>query len=804
MVAVGPMEILVTWLTFFPALWGIPVGMPPAPPDPLMAQVAPERVLFYTAWSGAAVPDGDSTNHVEQLLAEPDLQRVLTAIDRQISQSVARMAGPQRDQVQGVAAELMPRLLTLLLSQPGAVFVSDIRAGEAGPEIEGAMLLRLGDHEREVTGLVERLPLEGTRHIQLDGVSFRTFEMEGEVRRVSWGIWRNCLVIGVGEDEVARLIARADQEPPAWWGMTKERLDLPRISSLSYLNLERLWEMSGEFGGPELPATLAALGLDSATSVMSVCGLDETDFVARSLIRVEGPAEGLLKLLDAEPLDVDQLRSIPRNAHAATTIRLSPSLLWDTLLERLGRVSLDAATGLRDGLRELETALRVDIHDDLLPSLGDTWSLYAAPSNGGLLTGWTLTLSVDKPERVQRIHDQLLGLLRANLGPMEGEVKLVRTAEGEVQFMDLGRGGWIPFSPAWSLTEKEFIFALFPQAVIGHLENKSREEPLTAHPAWQRIWRESERGPLAASFVDLRPVLELVYPIVQFGAQAAFGEARRQGFDLDMSLVPSAGVFTRRAGPAVAAAFRTEDGLEFSRRQPLPGGSLEGTLPITMAMMLPAIQASRSAARRTQGANNLRQIGLAMHNFEATFNSLPAAYSIDDEGEPLLSWRVHLLPFLQEAALYDEFKLDEPWDSEHNRKLIERMPPVFAAVGSELEEGKTNYVAVRGDRAIFAVPNADQAGRTTPAGIGFRHILDGTSNTIAVVEASDERGVIWTKPDDLPYDERDPMAGLVGLYPEGFQALFTDGSVRFIPAHLAAEILNALFTRDGGEVVPNF
>ena len=800
MFGVGPMEILITWMSLIPSLWGLPVGIPPAPEDPLMAKIAPEECLFYTTWSGTATADPSSPNQAEQMMAEPELQRVLQAIDRQLQLAAVRLAALEQERAVAMTAELAPRLLKLLLSQSGALYVSAVQPGPNGLDVQGAALLRLGENEREIARLLHQLPLEGTRHVLHDGVSFQVMVIRDGARKVSWGIWRNCLVIGMGEGTIAQLVARADREPPAWWSSARQRLEVPRVSSLAYLNLQRLWDLMGQAAGADAPAVLAALGLDSATSVISVCGLDDTGFVSRSLIEITGPSRGILKLLDAEPLREEELKSIPHNAHAATAFRLDPAQFWDTLLDQLGQVKPEAALELREGLRQFESALAIDIQDDLLPSLGDAWCLYCAPGNGGLLTGWTVALSLDKPDRVRRIQDRLVGMLRANSGPVE--VRVLKMEDREVHYLVTNEMMDMPFSPSWSLSERELVVGLFPQAVVAHFENANRVEPLTSQPAWSRIW--SDEGPLSVSYVDLRPVLELVYPFLQFTAQAGFGEARRNGFDLDISLIPSAGVFSRHLGPSVGRSFRTADGLEFERRQSLPGGSVGSTLPVTIALLLPAVEASRSAARRTQGMNNLKQIGLAMHNYHEVHRAFPPAYSIDDEKKPLLSWRVHLLPFLEEQALYKQFRLDEPWDSQHNRALVDQMPQVFQAPGAKREDGRTNYLAPRGERTIFVPPRENQAGREMPVGTGMRDITDGTSNTIAVVEASDALAVIWTKPDDYEYDPRQPLDGLVGLREGGFMALLTDGSVRFVSALVDPQTLNALYTRNGGEVIGGF
>src|SRR5262249_6166280 len=153
---------------------------------------------------------------------------------------------------------------------------------------------------------------------------------------------------------------------------------------------------------------------------------------------------------------------------------------------------------------------------------------------------------------------------------------------------------------------------------------------------------------------------------------------------------------------------------------------------------------------------------VALHNYHDAKGKFPAAASADAQGKVLLSWRVHLLPYLGQEALYKEFHLDEPWDSEHNKKLIAKMPAVYRCPNQK-----------KGD-----------ADTTTHPGLMARRIADvtdGTANTIFIVEANDEHAVIWTKPEDLKFDPDKPRAGLEGHYSGGFLTLFVDGSTRFVP-----------------------
>jgi Protein of unknown function (DUF1559) len=229
------------------------------------------------------------------------------------------------------------------------------------------------------------------------------------------------------------------------------------------------------------------------------------------------------------------------------------------------------------------------------------------------------------------------------------------------------------------------------------------------------------------------------------------------------------------------------DGQTSGQQQQLVTVAIIGIL---VALLLPAIQAARESARRSQSMNNMKQMMLALLNHESAQKSYPphAIYSAD--GKPLLSWRVKILPYIEEMALYEQFKLDEPWDSEHNRALIARMPRVYQNPNLALESGKTNYLGVVGESCIFD---------GTDKGTSLRQVTDGTSNTIVLVEASPDQAVEWTKPDDWEYDPNIPSAGLGGIRRGGWIAAFADGSVQLISDSIDADQLKALFTADGGE-----
>lgn len=215
----------------------------------------------------------------------------------------------------------------------------------------------------------------------------------------------------------------------------------------------------------------------------------------------------------------------------------------------------------------------------------------------------------------------------------------------------------------------------------------------------------------------------------------------------------------------------------------------------TLVASLPAEDAAKDQAKaRTASFHKLKIMMLAMHEYHDKHEHLPAAYSSAD-GKPLLSWRVALLPFIDDPAareVYLHFHLNEPWDSEHNKTLIAKMPAIYQSPASKLKDGRTVYLTPRGDATAF--PGA-QAMTT-------RNVLDGLSRTIFIVEVDDDQAVVWTKPDDWEYDPDFPLVGLGNQYAGGFNCAYGDGSAHFISTKTEDATINALLTIAGNDDVP--
>jgi prepilin-type processing-associated H-X9-DG protein len=146
---------------------------------------------------------------------------------------------------------------------------------------------------------------------------------------------------------------------------------------------------------------------------------------------------------------------------------------------------------------------------------------------------------------------------------------------------------------------------------------------------------------------------------------------------------------------------------------------------------------------------------------------------------------------IEQDALYKQFPPDEPWDSDHNKTLIPLMPKVYANLTGMARLGMANYLGVCGKGLMF---DGEKGRKIT-------ELIDGTSNTIMVVEADDDHAVIWTKPEEWQFDSQQPMAGLGHAHPGRFNALFADGSVRFLSSTIDPKVFHAMLTIAGGELV---
>lgn len=230
-------------------------------------------------------------------------------------------------------------------------------------------------------------------------------------------------------------------------------------------------------------------------------------------------------------------------------------------------------------------------------------------------------------------------------------------------------------------------------------------------------------------------------------------------------------------------------------------------LAILFICTAPANLGHRETMRGAQFTNNLKTVGLALANYESVYGHYPPAVIRDAEGRPLYSWRVAILPFMEAGQLYAEFHLDEPWDSPHNVRLLEKSPLPYRGIGAGYDPRLTYIQAFTGKGSAFEGTRHQSLSNPD----GSSNFPDGTDETILLAEAA--RGVPWSAPFDLPDPDTPGWPGLGGGYERAremfalkprvdrISVLFVDCTVRRLPWPMARERLQALITRNGAEPI---
>jgi hypothetical protein len=434
-------------------------------------------------------------------------------------------------------------------------------------------------------------------------------------------------------------------------------------------------------------------------------------------------------------------------------------------------------------------------------------SVYAAAGLAELNTqGGPLLILTVRPEKAAK---DVAAMLKSAIAAMGSTGMSVETSAQAENTILLGR-------PA-TLARYGKLAASDRADLLGRLDKLSADDTLLAAvfcpgPDFRRVVRElwpelpGPLAPLRGELADKWRHLEVSISASpnarpQFALQANDAESARTFVELwnslPMAFEPMAELGERR--------HEVKKNLQpiVDELQP----SIEGTRAIIdlnasevqwkafRTALVDAVHAVTESNRRHRRFHQFKEMTIAMLNYHDRKKHLPASAEIrDSNGRPLLSWRVAILPYLDEVDLYKQFHLNEPWDSPHNRTLIARMPSVYADPDPKLRAltslGKTTY----------QVPAAPETVFYSNEGIALREITDGTSRTILIVEVEPSRAVEWTKPQDWEVDMQNPIEGVAREDRNAFTAGFADGHVEAMSVDVDSAMLRAVLTRSGKEV----
>jgi prepilin-type processing-associated H-X9-DG protein len=687
--------------------------------------------------------------------------------------------------------------------KPGVVFV--FRRGER-PEVRRLL------EDAAAANLGRRGPAEANRDlVQKSGRTLHPLDKEGV-----WWFEKGDLVLSNQPDVVLAVLdgkASSAVDHPRRVALLKARDDFQPVAA-GFLDLNEL---------PKMPLEAVRLGLGGLKQVEIQWGFQDGAIVSVLGVVAPQPRQGILALLDQPTFTLRSLPPLPAGLSGYTALSLDPLKTYDQIVSVMRNANPPGADQVLAMEQMIRERFGLDIRNDLLPSLGPKLAFYAQPAaaktapnpaNAMLsqFNGMTLSVQIRDQAAMTRVFDPLMRtiniLLQGQKARPNAEPLAFRKQSGRrpSYVLDLSQRGLNPqiaamFKPTITLGKDQLVFAATTAAADAAI-NVSSAGPTRrwqAAGAFISLARRLPENLILLNVSDPRDTMPTLIESLPALVQqmntllaSSVGAGAGRALRVEPTKVPRAAELKPMLFPASTALIVDRQGARFVVRESIPSISSPATSGVLVGLLLPAVQAAREAARRAQCVNNLKQVGLAMHNYASVHGAFPAPAITDKQGKALLSWRVAILPYLDQKGLYNKFKFDEPWDSPHNKPLLMEMPSTFLCPSrATVEPFTTTYQVFTGRGALF------EEGKGTKVA----DVTDGTTNTIMAVEA--DRAVSWTKPDELPFDPAAPPSffGAGSKHPGGFNVLFADGSVRFIKIAISALTFRALITRAGGEVV---
>jgi len=559
---------------------GIPLGIPPAPDDPVMARFAPEECVFYTTWSASATANPANKNQAEQMLAEPEVRQFVEHLERWIRHAVSQ---PAADAYANTLADATFDAILLTIRHQTTLFVSELKIKEKKVSVKGGMVVALGADaavatrrfHQNVRGFFLNLNVESLEVERIGGQNWYRVKPKAELPTLMVGIKDSYLIVAVGDGSLDLIFQRMQKPAPAWLLKARRLANFERPTGLTYINLQRLREVGPASTDRRRRQWVEILGLAQSPWLISTTGLVGQDVVTRTVLPIEGRLRGLLFPAHDRGLTGEDLAGIPADATLALAVRLNVKKTCDALTEAAKTAEPEIKQLLLKELASFRHGGDADCREDVFASFGDCWCFYNSPREGGLvMTGLTGVVPITDRKQFSRGYEALTRLATQSLPPDDGSngqrIRRFPFAGGDVHYANLGEYG---LAPAWWAGENQLVVALAPQNIKAYLSRGSVSRSLADVP---EIAAElSRRDPLLAiGYLDAPRLFEAIYPLLLITAPAylganGLGEGRR-----DLSMIPSLPSVCRHLRPGVSTLRRTDLGLEIVSRGSLPGFGL--------------------------------------------------------------------------------------------------------------------------------------------------------------------------------------------------------------------------------------
>jgi type II secretory pathway pseudopilin PulG len=807
----------------------------------LRDEVRPEQLLGAASFLAARYDGADA--HMLEIKQTADWRALEeTQLMARVLDLVQMVATASSEQTGIVVRQLLDHI-----RRKGLTAAVALGGEDAGLPVLGVVLHEAGRYGSLVASLLRELPestvgdlgeaelLAGRKAYVLrspGGLELTWWDEGGHLAiGVGTGAWQWMLAARVGDIESL-------DRSPMWAGLrSAEGFE---TTSFGWFDVDSLVQ---RFGAQQLPpfASGTSLTVQQFLRQLGVTGLRsvtmQTGFrgaATWSETRVNGSVDpGVLqRYLKPTVLKLDELPPLPQKVSGFSAAKLNLAGLMDASMAmgvRLqGVMGDDPLIGTDGAFNWLQSFVGGYTLRQFLGGLGDVWCEYNDPQPMVVPVGYSpvLAVSVRDQEAVAAGLYRLESLLQGVLAGAGG-VTLERAQKGDRSYWTL-KSEELPVAPTLMLTKSWLAIAVNPPALEGLVLREAGEQgrwvpdelvqgALSELPGEFGSISVSDPVPTYRQMFETLPMALLV---LNSQVLPNLGEGLELPFGLED--MPAAESVLEPMFPNVSVGYATEVGYAWKTRQSVPGtpvgnlsaGAVGGVL---VALLLPAVQQAREAARRTQSKNNLRTIGLALHNYHDVFGHFPRGTpeQPDRPVEERLSWAYELLPYLEEAVAYEGADREQGWAGQGNAELIGKKFDVFrnpSQPGQREYESAGDYVAIAGVGANAAeLPDND-----LKAGIfgydrktSFRSVTDGTSNTMMVADSSQPNVSMFAggKPTVRGFSQQPYLNGPDGIgspHPGIVHVLMADGSVRALAVETDPQIIEALATKAGGEVVGDF
>ena len=728
-----PFQSAILWLVFAALMVSTPANLSGQSSDELRHRIVANKCTFYMNW--ASLQDLQTAGSPsENWLGQPEVQLMFKKLFRAIEEY--QRANPMRDE--GLN-ELLIKVPMLLRDCPATLHVAGFDLSrEFGDSGYGVAAVKLGKHEEYVDQTMKKMVAAqkdnpDMSRIELNGITFHSAKLDKKTD-MHFGITEGHFIWALGIDSLKQAMVSLKTPAPNWLSKINSDLGVKRPFVEFQFDPSILLSINQQL--PDANRIPEFLHLEEFQSVRGAVGLDNQGFISSMFVKCPEQPQGILAAFTGKPLDVDRIAEMPDDVISSAGARLPIMAIFELLRQIATQV--EAEEDFDYSIDSIEALTGLDMVKEILDSFEGTVYSYSKMTGSSVFS----VRVKDKEVFAQRMKT-FMEEIRVEAEAVEGG-SLTEKNYKDWTVYSFTQPPFLGPSVSWCHAGEQLYLALDANSIRGHLRRRGRTRNRLVDD--ERFKQGFEFGdskgwgkPMFVSHVDVATAIQVLLPL----GQTFLAGQSIPGFDFNFDDVPSAEVLANGVEANLITAFRTKDGIRMLERSTLPGGSSIAIGGVAVGMMLPAVQQVRAAARRATTMNNMRQLMLALHNYADVNKRFPASYSVDKNGKPLLSWRVHILPYLEENELYEKFHLDEPWDSEHNKTLIGQMPEFFVNPQATVSSGKTTFLAVTGPESAFPANK-----RRT-----FADFRDGTVNSIGIIDVNSKIAVTWTAPKDFDPDQ---------------------------------------------------